>query len=62
VESKVLNLEGIPEPIARALEVVAELARQMARRPKEQTRTAPELPVWTLGVIGPLDRDAVYDE
>ena len=60
--SKVLSLEGLPEPIARGLEVVADIARKVAQREGTAAAAAPGLPVWLLGVIGGLSREEAYDE
>jgi len=62
MEPGTLDLGGLPEPIARGLEVVAAMARRMIQRPKETGGTAPELPLWPLGVIGALSRDEIYDD
>ncbi len=57
-----LDLEGLPEPVARGLEAVAELARRMLQRQEPTRGVAPELPLWRLGAIGALSRDEIYDE
>jgi len=62
MQPKTLDLEGIPEPIARALEVVAQMARTIAERPQPEGIVGRELPVWPLGVIGALSRDEIYDD
>jgi hypothetical protein len=62
MEPGTLDLEGLPEPIARGLQVVAEMARKILRQPKQAGETAPELPRWRLGVIGALSRDEIYDD
>ena len=62
MEPRTLDLRGLPEPIARGLEVVAEMARKMVKRSKETGGTAPELPLWPLGVSGALGRDEIYDD
>jgi hypothetical protein len=61
METKGLDLEGIPEPIARGLEIVAQMARGLSENPKQHPRQG-ELPLWPGTVIGPLDRDAIYEE
>jgi len=63
MESRTLDLGGLPEPIARGLEVVAEMARTMAPTPEEKPAgRLPELPEWPLGVIGPLGREEIYSD
>jgi len=63
MENRTLDLGGLPEPIARGLEVVAAMARQMATPQEEKpTGLLPELPAWPLGVIGPLDREEIYSD
>jgi len=57
-----LDLAGLPEPVARGLEAVAEMARKMLREASGTSGLERELPVWRLGVIGPLTRDEIYDE
>jgi hypothetical protein len=58
--TRTLDLGGLPEPIARALEVVAEMARKMGGQQGGPSDKAPELPVWPLGVIGTLSREEMY--
>jgi len=57
-----LDLEGLPEPIARGLQAVAEMAGKILRQPKQAGGTAPELPRWRFGAIGALSRGEIYDE
>jgi hypothetical protein len=59
-----LNLEGIPEPIARGLEVVAEMARIINKFQENRAKTEPilEFPSWPLDVIGGLSREETYDD
>jgi hypothetical protein len=59
-----LNLEGIPEPIARGLEVVAEMARVMSKFQENPAKSDAilELPSWPLGVIGELGREEIYND
>lgn len=62
MDTRPVDLGGLPEPIARGLEVVAQMARNMARRPEPTAGTAPEFPVWSLGVIGDLSREEIYED
>lgn len=62
MDTRTVDLEGLPEPIARGLEVVAQMARKLARQPESTTDTASELPLWSLGAIGGLSREAIYDD
>jgi hypothetical protein len=62
MDTRPLNLDGLPEPIARGLEIVAEMARQMAKPQKKIGGTPAVLPAWPLGVIGSLTREEIYGE
>ena len=63
MENRILDLGGLPEPIARGLEVVAEMARKMtATQEDKPTDKAPDLPAWPLGVIGTLSREEIYSD
>lgn len=60
---RMISLDGIPEPIARAIALLAESARKVAAlggRRSENQRV--ELPVWNLGVKRPLHRDDFYND
>jgi hypothetical protein len=57
-----VSLEGVPEPIARAIEVMAQTARKLAAVSSRKEQPRRELPVWNLGVKGPLRREDYYDE
>ncbi|MCC6124243.1 MAG: hypothetical protein IT426_04730 [Pirellulales bacterium] len=61
METSGLNLEGIPEPIARSLEIVAQMARNLSTSSTE-IRRKDELPLWPGTVIGSLDREVIYGE
>jgi hypothetical protein len=57
-----IDLEGLPEPQARAIAAQVEFLRRAARA-KGAAKTPPrELPVWRLGVIGSLTREEIYDD
>ncbi len=56
-----VSLEGVPEPIARAIEIMAQTARKLAANGGPQPRGRVELPVWYLGIEQPLRREDYYD-
>lgn len=62
MDTRPVDLGGLPEPIARGLEVVAPMARNRTGRPEPTAGTAPELPVWSLGVKGDLSREEIYED
>jgi len=58
-----LNVEGLPEPIVRGLEVIVEMARKLAGK----TSSGPRRERIALGVrkgtvYGPLTREDIYDD
>jgi hypothetical protein len=60
-----ISLDGIPEPIASAIEVVAQMARRLAapdQRLQGEDTPMKELPKWEGQVIGTLSRSEVYDD
>jgi hypothetical protein len=58
-----LSLDGIPEPVARAIEVVAQMARSLAATNNGLRREElSELPKWDGSVIGTLSRSEMYDD
>jgi len=56
-----ISLEGVPEPIARAIELMVQSAREFAARRETPNRKQVELPVWNLGIKRPLRREDYYD-
>jgi hypothetical protein len=62
MDAKILDLDGIPEPIARALEVVAEMARTLSVQQPSPVDKAPDLPKWQLGIKGSLTREEIYGD
>jgi hypothetical protein len=59
--NKAINLKGIPEPIARGLEVVAEMARQLAgTKAKPQRRKRIRFASRKGKVLTPLTREEIY--
>lgn len=57
-----ISLEGVPEPIAHAIEVMAQSARRLAANGDKRETANIELPVWNLGVNQPLRREDYYDD
>lgn len=60
-----ISLDGIPEPVARAIEVVAKMARRLAapdKRLPDEDKPMSELPKWDGRVIGTLSRSEIYDD
>ena len=60
---RVLDLKGIPEPIARGLEVVAEMARNLAGVPRAKPKRRKRVkltPVKGGTVLTPLTRGDIY--
>jgi len=58
-----ISLDGIPEPVARAIELLVESARKVATvgGPRKESQRV-ELPVWNLGVKQTLRREDFYDD
>jgi hypothetical protein len=57
-----VSLEGLPEPVARAIEVAVRLARTLTGNVGRERRPTAELPKWNLGVKGTLRRAEIYDD
>jgi hypothetical protein len=56
-----INVEGLPEPVARALEAMVQAVREQLA--KDQKKAPSGLPVWSGAVIGSLTRDEIiYDD
>ncbi|MGE0823102.1 MAG: hypothetical protein AB7G75_08965 [Candidatus Binatia bacterium] len=61
--TRTLDLKGIPEPVARGLEVVAEMARTLARKKVMQPKRRKKVkltPVKGGRVLTPLTREEIY--
>jgi len=56
-----VDVSDLPEPIARALEVAAELARRWTKR-KTHHKLPPELSVWDGYIIGEFRREEIYED
>lgn len=52
--------EGLPEPVARAIEAVVQALRQQLPPPAQKKQT-PGLPRWEGQVLGKLTREEIYD-
>ena len=63
---KTLNIEDLPEHVARALEnMVRALCDQFGKnqeKDKDKKKEKRELPVWPGTVIGRLSREEIYDD
>ncbi len=58
-----LNIEGLPEPIVRGLEVIVEMARQLAgKKAPPPRRERAKLGVRKGTVYGTLTREEIYDD
>ena len=58
---KTINVEGLPEPIARSLEaMVAAVREEMHNEDKPRERV--ELPVWDGMILCPLTREEIYKD
>jgi len=56
-----LAVRGLPEPIVRALDVVVQMARNLARTNSSKQQRV-ELSVWKGNVVGRLTRREIYDD
>lgn len=57
-----VSLDGVPEPIARAIEVMVQSARKLAAPSTAKNGKRRELPVWSLGIKqAVLRRQDYYD-
>ncbi len=58
-----LNVEGLPEPIVRGLEVIVEMARKLAgKKVPPPRRKRVKLGVRKGTVYGKLTREEIYDD
>ena len=61
--TRILDLKGLPEPVARGLEVVAEMARTLAGVPRAKPKRPKRVkltPVKGGTVLTPLTRAEIY--
>ncbi len=59
---KTINVEGIPEPIARTLEAMVALLRAQRPERRTQDRHPNELPVHSGTTLGKLTREEIYGD
>ena len=59
---KVLNIEGLPEHVVRALQNMVNALRQEFGTPKTAETRPTLLPTRPGGVIGNLSREEIYDD
>jgi hypothetical protein len=61
---RIIDLDDLPAPIARGLEVVAEMARMLAGKPSQRalSRQSTTLATRKGIVYGSLRREEIYDE
>jgi hypothetical protein len=55
-----INVEGLPEPVARAIQTMVQALREQLAQ--EQRKEPAELSVWPGTVIGALTREEIYDD
>ena len=59
---KSINVEGLPEPVAQALQHVVKALRQELQSQQPQKRQKVDLPVWEGTVKGKLTREEIYED
>jgi hypothetical protein len=58
-----INVEGLPEPVVRAVAAMVQTLReQLAQETKQAKQEPTELPLWRGTVIGSLSREDIYDD
>lgn len=57
-----ISLEGLPEPMIRAIEVMVQSAREISKSRSQESECQVGLPVWQLGLKEPLRREDYYDD
>lgn len=62
METRVLDLHDIPEPIAQAIEAMVNALRQQIKTAKNGQKRPVGLPVWEGKPIGKLTREEIYDD
>jgi hypothetical protein len=55
-----INVEGLPEPVARAVQAMVQALREQLA--KDQKKEPGKVPVWPGTVIGSLTREEIYDD
>ena len=56
---KAINVEGLPEPVAKTLEAMVQALQQQLRG-RVEPRPLVELPRWPGKVLGRLTREEIY--
>jgi hypothetical protein len=60
VSMETINVEGLPEPVVRAVEAMVQTLREQLV--KGEKKEPVEFPLWRGTVIGSLRREAIYDD
>jgi hypothetical protein len=60
-EMKTVSVEGLPEPIAQAVQVMVRMLRETVARPRP-VQPPVDLPVWEGTVLTPLNRHEIYGD
>ena len=58
---KAINLDGLPEPVAEAIEHLVEVLREQFRLARKTPGRA-DLPIWEGKVTGKLTREEIYED
>jgi hypothetical protein len=58
---KTISVEGLPEPVVRAMEIVVETVREQLHA-SEKPRQHVELPSWPGKIISGLTRTEIYED
>jgi hypothetical protein len=58
---KTINVDNIPEPVVRAMEVVVQTLREQFHE-AEKPRPQVDLPIWPGTVFGNLSRTEIYQD
>jgi hypothetical protein len=58
---RTINVDNIPEPVVRAMEVVVQTLREQLHD-VDKPRPRVELPVWPGEVVGSLSRTEIYQD
>jgi hypothetical protein len=58
---KTINVEGLPEPVVRAMEIVVDTVRKQLHA-DERPPSRDKLPVWPGKVLGSMSRTEIYED
>lgn len=61
-DTKTINVDGIPEPMARAIAAMVALLRKPQRAKRVHARNRAVLPVRQGTILGKLTRDDIYGD